>query len=219
MSDRSTTTMPADVAKSHDLLRRELSFLNTKWNDYKTLYCTDDNTVQLLGYAASFFFQIHREVLRDDIILTLCRITDPTASTVRGVRRNNLTIEYLISIIPDADSTLKGTLKKKKLLPIIKDRCKKFRDHRNRRVSHYDLDTRLKRSDALLPGIGIVDADAALKSIADVLNVVELYYDNNEQSYAQGIYGSGDGSELIQFIEHEKELQKYFNNKEYGDPM
>ena len=67
--------MPADVAKSHDLLGRELSFLNTKWNDYKTLYCTDDDTVQLLNYAASFFFQILREVLRDDIILAVYRST------------------------------------------------------------------------------------------------------------------------------------------------
>jgi hypothetical protein len=79
--------MPADVAKSHDLLGRELSFLNTKWNDYKTLYCTDDDTVQLLNYAASFFFQILREVLRDDIILALCRITDRPESTVRGMTK------------------------------------------------------------------------------------------------------------------------------------
>lgn len=218
MSHGSTTTMPSDVAKTHDLLGRELSFLNTKWNDYKTLYCTDDNTVQLLDDTASFFFQILREVLRDDFILSLCRITDPPASPVRGVKRSNLTIEYLISIIPDADSTLKETLKRG-LLPIIKDRCKSFRDHRNRRVGHYDLDTRLKRPDALLPGIGIVDADAALKSIADVLNAVELYYDNNEQSYDQGIYGSGNASELIEFIGRAKVLQKYYNHKEYGDPM
>lgn len=209
--------MPADVAKSHDLLGRELSFLNTKWNDYKTLYCTDDDTVQLLNYAASFFFQILREVLRDDIILAVCRITDRPESTVRGMKKNNLTIEYLISIIPDVDGTLKQTLKN--LLPVIKARCEKFRDHRNLRVSHYDLDTRLKRPDALLPGIGIDDADAALKSIADVLNVVELHYDNNDRSYHQGIYGSGDASELIEFIKREKELQKYFKNKEYGDPM
>lgn len=209
--------MPSDVAKSHELLSRELSLLYTKRTDYKTLYCTDDDTVQLLDYAASLFFQIVREVLRDDIILTLCRITDPPASTVRGAKKDNLTIEHLISIIPAADSTLKQRLHN--LLPIIKARCKKFREHRNRRVGHDDLGTRLKRPNALLPGIGIDDADAAFKSIADVLNVVELHYDKNKQSYEHGICGSGQGSELIDFIKYEKTLQKYYNNREYGDPM
>ena len=60
----------------------------------------------MLDYAASFFFRIVREVLRDDIILTVCRITDPAKSRVRGEQRNNLTIKYLVSIIPPADNTL-----------------------------------------------------------------------------------------------------------------
>ncbi len=209
--------MPSDVAHTHELLGRELSLLYTKRNDYETLYCTDDDTVQLLDYAASFFFRIVREVLRDDIILTLCRITDPPGSTVRGAKKGNLTIEYLVSIIPAADSTLRQRLHN--LLPIIKARCKRFRDHRNRRVGHDDLDTRLKRPNALLPGIGMEDADAALRSIGDVLNVIEQHYDSNEQSYDHGICGSGQGSELIDFIKYEKTLRKYYNKEEYGDPM
>ena len=71
---------------------------------------------------------------------------------------------------------------------------------------------------ALLQGIGTDDADAALRNIAEVLNAVEQHYDINKQSYDQGIYGSGQGSELIRFIEHEKKLQEYVNNKKFGDP-
>jgi hypothetical protein len=209
--------MPVDVARTHDLLRRELLLLYTKWKDFKTLYCSDDDTVQLLDDAASFFFQIVREVFRDDIILTVCRLTDPASSSVRGVRRSNLTIEHLIAIIPSADSSLHKTLNS--MLPTIKSRCAKFRDHRNRRVGHYDLNTRLKRPYAILSGIGVKDADEALEGIADVLNAVEMYFDGNQQSYNHGIYGSGDCGELLECLKDEKKLRRYFNHKEFGDPM
>jgi hypothetical protein len=209
--------MPADVAESHNLLSRELLFLNTKWNDYKMLYCTDDDTIQLLDDAASFFFQIVREVFRDDIVLSVCRLTDPAISSVRGVRRNNLTIEHLISTIASADSSLHKTLNS--MLPTFKSRCAKFRRHRNRRVGHHDLDTRLKRPHALLPRIEIKDTDEALEAIADVLNAVEMYFDGNQQSYNHGIYGSGGCDEMLECLRDEKKLRRYFNHKEFGDPM
>lgn len=127
----------------------------------------------MLDYAASFFFRIVREVLRDDIILTVCRITDPAKSRVRGEQENNLTIKYLVSIIPPADNTSQKTLKS--MLPQIEARCAKFRDHRNRRIGHHDLDTRLSRPKALLPAIGINDTDEALHSIGVALNAVERH--------------------------------------------
>lgn len=217
MSHVSKTKMPPDVAETHKLLGQQLWLLNARWNDYKMLYCTDDETVQLLEDTASFFFQMVREVLRDDIILTLCRITDPAASTVQGAKRGNLTIQYLISIIPPADGTVKQRLSN--LPATIKGHCGKMRVHRNRRVAHADLETKLKRSNGLLPGIGIAYVDAALKSIADLLNAVELYYDDNERPYHNGTYSSEGASALIDFIRRANELEKDYNNREFGDPM
>ena len=79
------TKMPAELADAHKLIGDELYFLYTKWNYYKLLFCSGVETITTLYYAAEFFFEIYREVLRDDIILSLCRLTDP-ATTNRSNR-------------------------------------------------------------------------------------------------------------------------------------
>ncbi len=210
-----TTKMPSDVRELHNLLSRELSLVYTKWNYYKRLFCTDDGTVGALEQAAAFLFRIVCDVLRDDIVLTLCRITDPRETTVKGVKKRNVTIEQLISVIPASDSSLKEPIEK--ALLDINIRFKKFRDHRNRRIGHHDLETRLKRPGSLLPDIGIDDADSALKCMADTLNSVELYYDQNLRCYGEGIYGSGDAEEFIDFLARKTKLEEYFNRAEFGD--
>jgi hypothetical protein len=209
--------MPANVAEAHNLLARELSFLYTKWNVYKRLFCTDDESVQLLNHAASFFFRIWCEVSGDDIILTVCRMTDPPTSKVKGKDKSNLTIEHLVRITPLADPIVKQKLNS--ILRTIDARCRTFREHRNRRIGHYDLETRLKRPNSHLSGIGINDADDALQSIADVLNTIERYYDGNQQPYKEGIYGSGNGEDLLEFIRRKKDLEQYFNQKEFGTSL
>jgi hypothetical protein len=80
--------MPADVTEIHEALRRELVYLYTKWNDFKLLFCTTDENFRLLFSVAEFFFSIIREVLRDDIILTVCRLSDPANSRVESCAVN-----------------------------------------------------------------------------------------------------------------------------------
>jgi AbiU2 len=209
-----TTRMPTNVANAHDLLGRELCVLWTKWSDYKILYCKSKKTVEMLDHAASFFFRIVREVLRDDIIISVCRMTDPATATVSGVRKDNLTIAQLVSMIMPMDNKLCKRLGA--LQRTIVSCCAPFRVHRNRRIGHCDLNTRLKHHAAFLPGISIADTQKALQSIGVALNAVELHYDGKKMDYQQGIYGSGNGRELIEFIERAKQLQKYYDRHEYG---
>jgi hypothetical protein len=62
--------MNAELADAHRLVGNELLFLSTKWNYFKRLFCTDDESVRLLHSAAAFVFEIYYQVLRDDIMLT-----------------------------------------------------------------------------------------------------------------------------------------------------
>ena len=210
-----TTNIPKEVEEAHVILCRELFLLYTKWNDFKTLYCTNDESVELLEYAARLFFRINQEVLRDDIILGVCRLTDPAKSKVRGVDRDNLTIEHLAEKIPSEDRILRG--KMSPLLKTVKEKTANFRIHRNRRIAHDDLEAHLNRVDSLMPGLSITYVDDAFASLAEVLNTVERYYDNNQRTYHNGVYGRGGGSDLLEFIERNKALEKYFERKEFGD--
>ncbi|HUG66777.1 MAG TPA: hypothetical protein VMM76_03430 [Pirellulaceae bacterium] len=208
------TKMPADLAEAHKLIGDELYFLYTKWNYFKLLFCTADETVATLHYAAEFFFEIYREVIRDDMILSLCRLTDPATTNVKGQDKSNLTIKHLAKMIPNSDTSLRQAVDSD--LQDIDSKSVDFRHHRNRRIGHRDLDTRKKCSTALLPNLGLNDMDNVLAAFAALLNRIHQFYDQDERCYDEGIYGSGNAQHLIDFIKYEQDLLKYFEEKEFG---
>ncbi len=210
------TKIPAEVAVGHKLIGDELYYLYTKWDCFKLLFCSGDETISVLNYAAGFFFGIYREVLRDDIILSICRLTDPATTPVTGQDRSNLTLAHLSEAIPDSDASLRQTLEED--LKNLKSQIADFRQHRNRRIGHYDLDTRKGHPDALLPNLGLNETDDALAAISAFLNRIHQFYDQDENPYDMGIKapGSGNTQELIDFITNEQSLRKYRKEKEFG---
>jgi hypothetical protein len=207
------SNMPPDVGASHELLVRELMLLNTKWNDFKLLFCRSDANVRRLHDVAELFFQIVREVLADDIILGICRITDPATSRVKGVQRANLTLDRIESLLPKSNAAKVRKIRNRLLA--VRAACEPFRKHRNRRVGHFDLDTRMRRAGNLLPGISIRGTNRALKSIAGFLNAVAKFYAEDVRSYQHGIAGPGS-RELLEFTKRANRLEVYFEKNEFG---
>ena len=207
--------MPEDVTEVHELLVRKLLVLYLKWNFFKTLYCTSDASVQLLDEAAPSFFRVCAEIMTDDIILSICALTDPASARVQGMNRYNLTVRYLKTIIPKSDSEL--TQRVDDTLKNANKCWEAFRLHRNRRVGHYDFETILKKSGPIVPNLEIKETDAALKFIAYVLNNIERYYKGSETTYDGGIIVTGGAKELLEFIQMKNDLEKYINHKEFGE--
>ncbi len=215
--DKPSSNIPNELSEVFYRLQQELLLLYTKWNSFKTLYCTSDENIKLLDESAMGFFVVHGDIMRDNIMMSICVLTDPASSKVKGKKRDNLTLKYLASLIPSQDSTL--TDKLNQMLESAKTPWEPFRSHRNRRIGHYDLITVLKKTDKLLPNVDIADVDSALSLIADILNTVETYYDTNETTYHCGIYQEGNAKELMEFLQRSEDLEKYFRNKEFGDPL
>jgi hypothetical protein len=212
---QTTTRMNQNLAEVHEAISRELHYLYTKWNYYKRLFGTDDETVGLLSRTADFFFLIYDQLLRDDIIITVCRLTDPASSMARGQRRDNLTIAQLVALIPASEQSLLRSLEAE--IADLTTHSATLREHRNRRIGHYDLETRVRRANSRLPGIGFNDVDAVLENLSNILNAIERHYDQNAQNYSVGIYGSGNVEDLIEFMQRSEELERYFNRTEFGD--
>lgn len=209
------TCMPPDVAEVHDRLSKALYYLYTKWKWWRRLWCTDAHTVKLLNYAAGFYFSVSHEVLRDDLILSVCRLTDPEASKVGGVQKENMTFPLLVSRVPQADGSLREEAAK--ALESLRDQVQVFREHRNRRIGHYDRETVLKVQGSLLSDLSLEAMDGVLADMACILNLVEHHYDQNEHNYEDAIHGSGDANELIDFIQRSVDLEKYYHESEFGD--
>jgi len=216
MSEHSSQ-IPEQMNEVFHHLQHDLFVLYTKMKSYKTLYCTSDENIELLDNSAMGFFVMHGELLRDDIMLSICVLTDPASTRVRGETRDNLTIKQLLFLVPEDDSDLVAELRQ--IIDDARSSWDKFRGHRNQRISHVDLETVLRKTDRLLPNISAEDADNALELISNVLNAVEFYYDNHRTPYQNGIYQEGNTNELIDFLKKKEDLEKYFNDKEFGDPI
>jgi hypothetical protein len=212
---QTTTSMTAKLGEVHRTIGRELLLLYTKWNYYKRLFCADDETVRLLNGAAAFFFRICDDVLRDDIILTVCRLTDPASTTVRNQKRENLAIGQLMDLIPSSDGALLQAIETE--VTALTSLIRTLREHRNRRIGHYDLDTRIRRASNRLPGIGLDDMDAILAKLAHILNGLEAHYGQNTAPYSAGIYGEGSAEDLIDFVQRKEQLERDSNRMEFGD--
>jgi hypothetical protein len=126
--------------------------------------------------------------------------------------RDNLTLRHLLELIPDNASTLQSEMSS--CITKTESGVGKLRQHRNRRIGHFDLKTRTKKE--LLPSVGLADVDGVLSQMADVLNAIVGHYDNNECPYEYGICGGGGATSLIEYMDRNEQLERYFEEKEFG---
>jgi hypothetical protein len=92
---------------------------------------TSQERVDLLNAAAPAFFHELQRMIWEDVLLHLCRITDP----IKTMGHDNLTIMRLPNAIPDL--ALRAVVK-----PLVDDAGQKTqfaRDWRNRRLAHQEL--------------------------------------------------------------------------------
>lgn len=188
------------LGELYDILSSQVTWLHLKWKEYRALFGTDQKTVDLLNLAAPAFFAELQDVLWNDILLHLCRLTDPPRTAGKG----NLTIALLPSFIAEAQ-----------LIPQLdeallraKEKTKFAREWRNRRLAHREFpDTPSADSRSLSPGSrqGIEDALASLRS---VLNLVESHYIDSPVKYEYSIEALGGADALLRCLEKDVEEKR-----------
>jgi hypothetical protein len=55
----------------------ETTFIHSKWVLFRQLFATSKDRTELLNRAAVFVFGVFQEVLYDEIVVSLFRVTDP----------------------------------------------------------------------------------------------------------------------------------------------
>ena len=112
-----------------DRLWQELAWLYTKWDEYVELFAKNPERVALLNEAAPNFFGIVQNVMWEDCIVHVARLTDPPQSG----RRENLTIRALPDLVsPQFEEEIKT------LVTEARKNAEFCRDWRNRRNAHHD---------------------------------------------------------------------------------
>lgn len=143
-------------------LWNDLAWLRVKWQEYHEMFGTKPERVELVNSTAGLFFRIVQDTLWGDILLHLCRLTDPP----RSKRKTNLTLKALPYLI--TDPVLRSEVAR---LVHQADNATTFaRDWRNRYLGHRDLALALNSGAKPLVPASRAQVSAALSAIHAVLN-------------------------------------------------
>lgn len=181
-----------DLGIFYGALQSEVTWCHAKWQQYRTLFGHSEGRVNLLNESAGFFFKIVQDVLWEDVLLHLARLTDPPKSAGKP----NLTIHRLPDLISDA--VLAEDVRR--LAESASLKCAFAREWRHRHLAHRDLDLALNRVHALpLPSVSRQAVTEATAAIASVLNRVESHYFDSQVAFEHFV-AHDDANALVYYL-------------------
>jgi hypothetical protein len=188
--DEHLSVLGAEFGEFYHALQNEVIWAYAKWLEYKNLYATSPDRVVLLNRAGPFLFRVVQDVLWNDILLHLARLTAPAES---GAGNSNLTIMRLVGAV--SDPYLASEMPQ--LIKNAEHLCKFARDWRKRHPVHrdFDLTPRGARAKALAPATRR-HVDAALNALALVINQIEAHYFHDAISFER-LSGPGDAEAFL----------------------
>lgn len=147
-------------------LFQQCAWLHVKWGDYVVLFGTDEERIAVLNKAAHGYFYMLQEVLFEDLIIHICRMSDP----VKVSGRETLSVRRLLQA---ADPSVRDRVKA--LLDVLDEKTKFAKDWRNRHIGHHDYN--LARGSARpLDVASRKGIREAIEAITEVINCVEDHY-------------------------------------------
>jgi len=170
--------MGQEVGSVYSALWQQVAWIHKKWEQYVTLFGTNEKRIDLLNAAAPSMFRTVQDTLFEDVLLHLARLTDPPSS----VGRANLSARRLASVLasspigPEVDSLAKAAL----------GSCEFARDWRNRRLAHTDLDLALDQAAQPLKEASRASVNGALGALEQLLNAVSRHYLDSTSMFSIG---------------------------------
>lgn len=167
--------MGPDLGSFYSLLVNECVFLHMEWAEFKVLFGTNQERIDLMNRSArSFFFHL-QNTLWEKTLLQIARLMDPPNS---GKNKENVTLLGLSGLVDPAIGN-----KVDILLKVAQEKCKFSIDWRKRRIAHRDLALALKENAKPLEAASRLRVDGAIEAIAAVLNAVEFHYKKGTVAY------------------------------------
>lgn len=202
-------TLGPDLGPVYHSLYNDFAWLHIKWQQFVELFGTSSERVELLNHAAALFFRIIQDILWEDTLLHLTRLTDPPISMGRG----NLTIQQLPTLI--TNRKLRDEVQALVNAAVVATRF--ARDWRNRHIAHRDVQLALNAGSNPLAPASRKHVKDALFAIARVFQSINEFYFKSEILFDALSEPKGAISvlQVIQDgLEAEKRRQKRFQQGE-----
>ena len=184
--------MGAALGGLHCDLWNELSWLHAKWGQYCALFGTSEERVNVMNEVAPHCTFVIQTALWRDILLTLCRMTDPA----RSHGRTNVSLMALAMQIEDV--AFRSEVEALAAVAAAKSRF--ARERRNRYYAHQDLASARNEHPVPLPESGRQAASEAMLAIGATLNLVQYRYENSRTMY-EYVIDSADAEDLYLAID------------------
>lgn len=173
----------------YDALYNEVLWIHTKWLEYRKLFAGTKARVELLNSSAGFFFYIVQDVMWEDVLLHVARLTDPAE---KGSNKN-LSLQCLPSAVPDP--ALAGEVQV--LVDAAVQKAKFARKNRDKRLAHRDRKHALGTAATSISLGSRKNIEEALASFAAVLNRLHSEYLEGEVAFRDVVAGAGDANALV----------------------
>jgi hypothetical protein len=179
-----------EFGEAFHTLQNDLVWLHLKWRQFRVLFGTKPERVDLLNEAAGNFFNVVQDVLWDDTLLSICRLTDDPG---RGDRKR-LSIRQLPAMI--ADPAVSAEVQTRVNAAI--DKARFARDWRNRRIAHRDLLHALDPKASPLAEASRKSVEDCLQALRDVLNTIDNRL--RQTTYAYEVVDPVHGAESLLYV-------------------
>ncbi len=187
MRNEVVIAMGAQLGDLYFELYKEVVWLHLKWKDFRALFVSNPERVELLNKAAPYFFANLQRMMFEDVLMHLCRLTDPPQS----MGRDNLTLQRLPNSItaPTLSTQVQSNV------DAAKQKTQFARDWRNRALAHQEL----PQSTGIRPlePAKLRDVEGALEKIRQTMNCIEQYYQGSPVIYAESVEPPGGVESLL----------------------
>ncbi|MFO7905999.1 MAG: hypothetical protein ACQESR_28900 [Planctomycetota bacterium] len=181
--------MPDPLGERYFALRNQLAWLHLKWINFRGLFADTQETIDLLNETAPDFFGNLQRMMWEDMILHLCRLTDPAKSA----GKDTLTVRRIGELIPDQQLKERVVSHAEK----ANNKTQFARNLRNRRLAHRELPPLAGETPVPLAHASRQDVEDALAALRQTMNCVAEHYLGATVGYEHSIEALGGVASLL----------------------
>lgn len=199
----SSDRIPEEIRDIGMRLCEDVTVLHTKWSLYLELFGSPENTALMSDLARAFFHTVE-ESLRNDLILSICRLSDPSR-TLGGDNISFATLVAQCSDIPRVED----------LLVAFQAACGPVRRYRHRHLGHNDLGSIIRPHVNLLPDVGRPELDQILQLAEGLLRAVYGHFSAGGLDFLSASVGGAE--DLIHWLKTVRERVAESERELLGD--
>jgi hypothetical protein len=202
--------MKGEAKQLYEAIRQDLIRINAYWQVYRQLFTVSDERYETYSNTAPAFFRLLQDLLVDNAVISLSRLTDPAhyqsfSRLVKALRAQ---------VRNDVYEQLRADLTN------LETACADIREHRHKRVAHRPataLQPQITDAPTKLPPLTRKKIEGAMASMASLMNKILGYFEDVEQFYEPVM--RGDANALYSILKKGYEAARAPHPRQSAQPQ